>query len=288
MYINSGYLNNSLLDFQDTDNPLTIGSCGTYFLQSYPKLQTCRPNGRVDYQLLYISAGTAHFYFDNETNEIIVPSGTMVLYRPGEFQKYEYYGTEQTEVYWLHFTGNDIPAILQDYGIMDDMRVFYAGVSLEYAALFKRIIIELQRCHPGYPEMLVLLFRQMLLLISRQLTRERIPGNGYMDMEMDLATQYFNDNYHTDICIEKYAASRGMSVSWFIRNFKQYTGSTPMQYLVSIRITNAQLLLETTSYTISEISHIVGYDNPLYFSRLFHKQKGIPPSAYRKNKGHRL
>jgi len=219
MYINSGYLNNSLLDFQDTDNPLTIGSCGAYFLQSYPKLQTCRPNGRVDYQLLYISAGTAHFYFDNETNEIIVPSGTMVLYRPGEFQKYEYYGTEQTEVYWLHFTGNDIPAILQDYGIMDDMRVFYAGVSLEYAALFKRIIIELQRCHPGYPEMLVLLFRQMLLLISRQLTRERIPGNGYMDMEMDLATQYFNDNYHTDICIEKYAASRGMSVKG---NYSQY------------------------------------------------------------------
>ena len=39
--------------------------------------------------------------------------------------------------------------------------------------------------------------------------------------------------------------SRGMSVSWFIRNFKKYTGSTPMQFIVGIRINNAQMLLET-------------------------------------------
>ena len=73
-----------------------------------------------------------------------------------------------------------------------------------------------------------------------------------------------------------------MSVSLFIRNFKEYTGSTPLQYIVSIRITNAQRLLETTTYTVTEIGHIVGYENPLYFSRIFHKQKGVSPSGYRK------
>ena len=75
---------------------------------------------------------------------------------------------------------------------------------------------------------------------------------------------------------------RGMSVSWFIRNFKKYTGSTPMQFIVGIRINNAQMLLETTTYSINEISKIVGYDNQLYFSRLFHKLKGYSPREYRK------
>ena len=55
-----------------------------------------------------------------------------------------------------------------------------------------------------------------------------------------------------------------------------------MQYLLSIRINNAAVLLETTDYNINEISTIVGYDNPLYFSRLFRKQKGLSPSDYRK------
>lgn len=78
-----------------------------------------------------------------------------------------------------------------------------------------------------------------------------------------------------------------MSVSWFIRNFKQYTSITPMQYIVSIRISNAQMLLETYNYHITEIGNIVEYENPLYFSRIFRKQQGISSSKYRKQR-HRL
>ena len=103
---------------------------------------------------------------------------------------------------------------------------------------------------------------------------------------METAAAYFNENYNRDIHIEEYAASRGMSVSWFIRNFKKYTGTTPMQFVKSIRITNAQMLLETTNYAVNEISRIVGYDNPLYFSRLFRKQKGCSPSQFRKKEEH--
>ena len=55
-----------------------------------------------------------------------------------------------------------------------------------------------------------------------------------------------------------------------------------MQYVLSLRITNAENLLETTEYNIAEISNIVGYENPLYFSRIFKKQKGLSPSEYRK------
>lgn len=55
-----------------------------------------------------------------------------------------------------------------------------------------------------------------------------------------------------------------------------------MQYIVSLRIKNAQTLIETTDYNMNEIALIVGYDNPLYFSRLFKKQKGLSPSEYKK------
>ena len=131
-------------------------------------------------------------------------------------------------------------------------------------------------------EMLVLLLRHLLISFHRELTREHILKNEYLDHEMDNAVTFFSENYNQNINIDDYAASRGMSVSWFIRNFKKYTGSTPMQFIVGIRINNAQMLLETTTYSINEISKIVGYDNQLYFSRLFHKLKGYSPREYRK------
>lgn len=106
--------------------------------------------------------------------------------------------------------------------------------------------------------------------------------NEYLDREMHSAVTYFNENYNQDISIENYAQTRGMSVSWFIRNFKKYTGMTPMQFIVSLRVNNAQILLEQTNYSIYEIAKIVGYDDQLYFSRLFRKQKGVSPSQYRK------
>ena len=101
--------------------------------------------------------------------------------------------------------------------------------------------------------------------------------------DMDQAVRYFHENYNKPICIEEYAAEHHLSVSWFIRNFKTYTDSTPAQYLLSLRISNAQTLLETTNYNITEIAEIVGYDNPLYFSRIFKKQSGMSPSEFRKH-----
>ncbi len=281
MYTNSGYLNNSLVDFKDKSRPLIVGSCGTYRLYTHPKLPTFRPRGRLDFQLLYIASGKTHFYFE-EGKDTVVSAGNMVLYRPKEPQKYVYYGSEQAEVYWVHFTGSNVRNILKSYGITNDMRVIPAGTLLEYSRIFKQMIQELQQCRAGYEELLAMLLRQIFIIINRQMTKERTLKSDYLDTEMELALEYFNTNYNKDLNIDDYAASRGMSVSWFIRTFKQYAGTTPMQYIVALRITNAQMLLETTNYNVTEIGNFVGYDNPLYFSRIFKKQKGFSPSEYRK------
>ncbi len=284
MYINTGYLNHSHLDFKDKSHPLIVGSCGIYRLTDDPKMPTYRPKGRLDYQIIYIASGLGHFHFDKPENETIIPAGNMVLFRPKELQKYEYYGEDKTEVYWIHFTGSDVKNILRSYGLQDDQRVFPVGSSLEYEQIFKQIIQELQRCQEHYEEMLALLLRHLLIVFQRELTREHILKNEYLDREMYNAVSYFNENYNQDISIEDYAQTRGMSVSWFIRNFKNYTGMTPMQFIVSLRVNNAQILLEQTNYSIYEIAKIVGYDDQLYFSRLFRKQKGVSPSQYRKRK----
>lgn len=279
MYINSGYLNNSLVDFMDKSKPLIVGSCGTYHLYTQPKLPTFRPKGRKDYQLLYIASGKGYFYINGK--EEIVTAGHMVLYQPKEMQKYVYYGVDQTEVYWIHFTGNDVKGILAEYGFSLTDHIFYTGNFPDYHRLFRRIIQELQLCKPHYTDYLAMLLREILILAGRQLTETKKPGIRTQE-EIELATRYFNEHFNRNISIEEYALSRHMSTCWFIRSFRQYSGITPMQYILGIRITNAQHLLATTNYNVTEIAEIVGYDNPLYFSRLFKKQTGLSPSEYRK------
>ena len=281
MYTNNAYLNNSTQDIKDKSKPLIVTSCGTYHLYTRPKLPTWRPRGRLDFQLLYIAAGKAHFHFDGK--EQIVTAGHMVLYRPKEPQKYEYYGEDQTEVYWVHFTGGNVTNILRSYGLTDDKRVFYCGSGLDYQNLFRTMINELQMCKENYAEMLEMYLRQIFIMLQRYFINASKTDNARVVEEIDKATLYFNEHYSEDISIDEYAQNNHVSVSWFIRNFKHCTGSTPMQYILSKRIYNAEILLQDSAYNITEISEIVGYENPLYFSRIFKKVKGLSPSEYRKS-----
>ena len=280
MYTDSAYWHNSLLDFKDKKHPLFVGSCGTYHRYTRTKLPTHRPKGRLDFQLLYIASGKAHFYFDGI--EEIVTAGNMVLYRPREEQRYYYYGVDHTEVYWVHFTGNNVTNILRSYGFKDQKHVIHTGISLDYKRLYLQMIQELKLCKPDYEEVLVHYLQLLFIMIHRLDGSHPKKKSQFLMDEMNDAVKYFHENYNKPIRIEEYAGKRGMSVSWFIRNFREYTGSTPTQYILSLRISNAQSLLENTSCNITEIAEIVGYDNPLYFSRLFKKQSGMSPSEFRR------
>ena len=279
MYINSGYLNNSRTDSKDNSTPLVVGSCGTYRLKTRPKLPTYWQKGRRDYQILYVANGKTHFWFDGR--EEIVSAGYMVLYKPEEIQKYVYYLEDNPEVFWIHFTGSDVKNILAYHDISLDEHVFYCGVLPDYKALFRKIIQELQLCRYGYEDYIASLFNDILLLVDRQ-QHEQKKATGNVQEQIERAAAYFNENYNTKISIDDYAESLHISTNWFIHNFKQYAGMSPAQYILSLRMVNAQSLLERTTYNIKEISEIVGYENPLYFSRVFKKEIGKSPAQYRK------
>lgn len=184
-------------------------------------------------------------------------------------------------MFWVYFSGSEAAAVLQAHEIPLDGHVFYSGIMPEYKNTFRRMIQELQLCQYAYRDYTAGLFQMMLVLVSRQ-RQERRSINGTTREQIEAAAAYFNENYTARINVDEYAESLHMSTAWFIRSFKQYVALSPARYIQSLRIVNAQRLLERTKYSIGEVSEIVGYDNPLYFSRVFKKETGLSPAQYRK------
>ncbi|WP_079908817.1 AraC family transcriptional regulator [Paenibacillus sp. 32352] len=91
--------------------------------------------------------------------------------------------------------------------------------------------------------------------------------------------KYMETHYHQKLTLSALSELAGLTPSYFGQSFRRIMGMTPIEYLNSIRIDEAQFLLEK-GCTISEVTAKVGFSDPFYFSRIFKKNKGISPSEY--------
>ena len=95
---------------------------------------------------------------------------------------------------------------------------------------------------------------------------------------------YIEKSYYSDITISNIAKDFHISRNYLYTLFKREYGVSPQDYLISYRIEMAKKLLKNTrdSLSINEIASSTGFDNPLYFSRIFRNRTGMSPSEYRK------
>ena len=166
----------------------------------------------------------------------------------------------------------------------DDKKVFYCGSGPSYQNLFCAMINELQMCKDSYQEMLEMYLRQIFIKLQRYFNNSIRIDNSRTAETIDMAIAYFNEHYSESISIEEYAEKNHVDTRrglYAISNFMLALHQCNL--FCKKRICNAEALLLNTEYNINEIAQIVGYDNALYFSRMFKKIKGISPSEYRKN-----
>lgn len=94
---------------------------------------------------------------------------------------------------------------------------------------------------------------------------------------------YIQQNYSEKITLEDIANSVNICRSECCRFFKAEIGETLFHYLLQYRIHQSLPLLAETNLSITEIAEQTGFSSAAYFSRIFHKNMGISPIAYRKN-----
>ncbi len=107
--------------------------------------------------------------------------------------------------------------------------------------------------------------------------------NAYVSAAVkEIIANISNPNFSTEHMAENYALNN----DYFRRLFKEYTGDTPLQFLLKKRISFAQQLLRTSRETgliIKEIAKLSGFSDYYYFSRMFKKIIGISPKVWAEN-----
>ena len=96
-----------------------------------------------------------------------------------------------------------------------------------------------------------------------------------------MALQFIRAEYMNEITIEKVAQHCGYSEFYMMKLFKQYTGSSCVDYVNNYRLTVAGRQLRDTDDDIATIAYQVGFNNVSYFNRQFKKQYGMTPREFR-------
>lgn len=254
---------------------LLVNSAGYYEYESYFKMSH-RKTGRRDFYLGYNYYGPMTVRMGGR--EHTLQPGSLFLYRPQEEQYYGHASERKFLSYWVHFTGYGAEEILRNANLSDE-GPFFAGVHNEIATVFENIMNELRDKKAGFELASASLLSYLLALLSRRIER----GSGIkVDKRGEIyeSIKYIHDNYTKELYVTELAEFAHLSADRYTTLFKSITDTTPLQYIIKFRLQKACDLMKNTHLNIQQISSLVGFDDQLYFSRMFKKVYGATPSEY--------
>lgn len=234
-----------------------------------------------EFQIVFIANGKGVFESKNGGAFQAIP-GTVFFLFPNEWHRYRPIIDTGWEEYWVGFNGklaeNMIASCLFDV----QEPIFYIKNYLVIESLFEEIISFGRDEKPGYQQIISGLVLQILGQIHLSLKGKSFTGKPIED-KINKARLIMNENIGTSVDLKQIADKLNLSYSLFRKRFKEYTGVSPMQYYLHLKVKHAQDLLLNTTSSVKVIASETGFENLFYFSKIFKKITGYSPSNFRKS-----
>ncbi len=200
------------------------------------------------------------------------------------------YGSQEERswtIYWIHFDGAKAAFFCIGFDKPHDIAPAEHSRIKERLMLFEEIYASVSS---GYSKNYMLYATTSLFhfLGSMKFLGEyrdcRLKGVHEKRDVVQHAIHFMSENLNKKISLSDIAREVKLSASYFSHLFESKTGSSPLKYMGLMRIQEACRYLDFTDMKISQISPLVGFEDPFYFSRLFTKYMGMSPSEYRMKK----
>lgn len=252
---------------------LAVYSCG---VQKCGACHSWGPAVRDHYLIHCIVSGSGVFSCGGKTFPLSAGDGFLVV--PSEVVSYTASETDPWEYCWVGFNGSDAKRLMAQTGLLESAPVFHYGGNRG----LEQSLMNICGGYGGNPgaetrmEAGLLLFLAELMELYGKPAAQHTGGFEYVQK----AIRYIDFNYSSEIDVDDIAASAGISRSYLYRLFMQHISMSPNEYLMRFRISKGAELLEENRLSVGEVAFSTGFADQLYFSRVFKKYMGIPPSRY--------
>lgn len=242
-------------------------------------LHSYGPHRRNHYLFHYIIAGQGKLYVGDKVYPVGPGQGFLIL--PGQTTTYASDEKDPWEYTWIEFDGLRVRESLSLAGLGAAKPIYTPGTRAGGEKLRECM---LQIVQDGEAKPIRQIGRGFLFLdqlAESSAAKQHQSQRRLRDFYMKEALSFIEQNYQRDVSVEDIAAFCGLNRSYFGKLFRDTMGESPQAFLLHYRMAQAAQFLKETTQPVSAISTMVGYANPLHFSRAFKSVYGISPRAYR-------
>jgi AraC-like DNA-binding protein len=151
----------------------------------------------------------------------------------------------------------------------------------EAGLILQNMQLEMMHQEIGFTTRVNQLIDELFILIARQLSRQNNSRRDFPQTFMKLE-QSLRENLSHQWTVEEMAGLVGLGTTAFSEKVKNYTGFSPLNYLINIRITEAIKLLKRKDVNVTDIALDIGFYSSQHFATTFKKLTGYTPSEFRK------
>lgn len=242
-----------------------------------------RKKGANQYIFIYCTKGKGEIILNRKKTLIspnqffIIPKNTSHEYKANEIDPWS--------IYWFHFNGVIAPQLYNRYITTNSSNYKNAPFSIKKIKLFEKIFSSFDRNYLEnqleYSNLLSLNFISSFIYHDFELAIEM--NNNNNNTLADSIKKDLLNNLDKNFTLDEIASKFNYSKSYLHTKFKLDTGYPVLVFFNLKKIQKACEYLNYTDLSIKEISFKLGFDDPLYFSRVFKNFMGKSPRAYKKS-----
>ena len=236
--------------------------------------------GRVtsenEFIFLYCVRGRGWCEIEGCRHEIM--SGQLFVVPAKSQPSYATYGERLWSLIWIQLATINTSTVGGKLHFPPQMMALGPNEKTLILALFQDV---LQAFEMPCPQRLQQVSEKTKALLDRSILLARENPQMETDARIGRTIDYMREHLNEPLRAATLAGVAKMSLPHYFAQFKRVIGSSPIDYLIKLRMDQARRLLEETSWSVKEVAVSLGYDDPLYFSRVFKSINQTAPTDFR-------